>query len=436
MKTSYTSLAVKCFRTIGVAILTLLFIMSDNALCQLTPDTAFVITDTDKQWLTYYDVVNKFDSATVSFQYGEMLVKNSVQKRRILPITTLTSYTWVQSTATGNIQSDIQALMKWDTLTIPPSSELRFYRKASVKSCCPEQNDHQHPNGASSSWSVSDSVTECILEARDVTCDTVVFVADSVGITACNSATYAGFYGNNSVVTYHTLSIPQSAWGKRVYLTIKPKRIGTTPYGMECVTTPYPFARSLVDRGSALGFASKSKHDSLMAKRFSLFMQYAHAAWDAYCWIPKHNQFSFSKEETDTLLSHFYRDTIVDGRTVWKMKECNGDSCGIVYAKSSNTQHRKEHNTTLYTNALSVENVKTDGSRISLDLDLKGAPQRIMLSAFLISGQEVGWPYWVTINEGRSTVTLEVGHVPTPVVVVRVANEHGYALAFTKVFLR
>lgn len=413
-------------------IIVLCLFCTDLVSAQVTPDSAYMITDADKKWLVYYDIANQFDSATVSFQYGELLIRNSTTKQRIHPVTTLTHYTWVQNDGANGVQTDIQALMKWDTVTIPNSSEVRFFRKASVKTCCPSQNDHQHSNGAVATWSVPDSLTECILEARDATNDTVVFVADSIGIRTCNSITYTDFYGHDSIATYHATTIPSHAWGKKVYFTVKPRRYGNSAYGMSCVTTQYPLAWSMVDHGK-LGFASKSIYDSLMNVRFTLFMKYAQAAWDAYCWIPAHNQFPFSQAEHDTILSHFYTDTIVNGNTVWKMKPCTGDSCGNVYAKGGGFKSNTESNTARYSNEFDVVRTSINGTQILVDVNLTGRPRQIRVTAFLVTGQEVGWKNWTLLQTGNTTLDIEVGNIASPVVLLSIADEHGNALAFTKV---
>ncbi len=46
-------------------------------------DTVLAVTPSDARYLVYYDLVNMFDSVSVRFTYGEILLVHGQQKTRI-----------------------------------------------------------------------------------------------------------------------------------------------------------------------------------------------------------------------------------------------------------------------------------------------------------------------------------------------------------------
>jgi len=91
--------------------------------------------------------------------------------------------------------------------------------------------------------------------------------------------------------------------------------------------------------------------------------------------------------------------------------------------------------TVVYTSSLEIESTSGTEGRVLMDVRLTGEPRFVSVSAFLPTGQEIGWPESRRLEVGRSQVGVNIPSSYHGVVLLRVADAHGRGIGFAKVIV-
>lgn len=375
----------KCLQMIAILFVAVSFSMKG----QVTPDTAFAVSSNDRTWLNYYTVTNCFDSVDICVDYGEMLVKTSTTKTRVKSKTYSYMDSWYHNPDTIGVQTGITNIAKWDTLTLPANSSVRFYRLAQVKGHVPRTSNN--PHGTTTSWTIPDT-TILLLEVRDASSDTLLFVADSIRLDPCTKSGYHRFTGTDPHLSYLSKTVPSHAVGKKAYFRLSPRRYGSTTYGMSFANGFCDIAQSLLRVSDTTGISS-TDYERLDSTRFSYFMTHMKMYWDAYCFIPDYSGLGFSAAQTDSITNTYWvQDTTIGGIAYYKMKTCAScDSC-TVFPKTRVRNNNLESNGVfrpLHPN-VKVTSAQYDSEGLDLEYVVSSNPMTIGVYVTDVTGRTIG----------------------------------------------
>ena len=105
------------------------------ALCarELNDEFQVAITRSDRAWLTYAQVVNAFDSATVGYSFGEIRVLHSSKSRLRVSLVPRSGYTatYAGQSASG-YDSELSRQLETDEFFAREGDSLQFFREVSV----------------------------------------------------------------------------------------------------------------------------------------------------------------------------------------------------------------------------------------------------------------------------------------------------------------
>lgn len=395
---------------------------------QITPDTAFQVTNTDRHWLTYYTIVNEFDSACVSIDYGEVLLRTATSKVRVKPKTLGYSSTWYNNPDSVGLQAGIANLARWDSVTVPENSEVRFYRLNGVKAYTTKTE--ANPTGRVTYWRIHDR-SIFVLEARDFYTDTLVCRLDSVSLDTCTKTSYAGYSGTNPTATYHSVTMPSHAIGKKVYFVVKPYRFGPTPYGMSFETSQAPFVQSLVHLNSTL-WNSKAEIDKLDSMRFSRFLTHLDSYYKAYCYIPDYSGFGFSDSQFDTIIARYWiLDTVHNGKNYYRVRPCDSaDSCSMNKRRLSQSNAAVGITPETRTdNAVTIVKHIVTSTSVQLLVNNTTFSRNVNVSLFQPDGRVVGTAQGFRLMKGENEISVVFSGVASGAMFIRIADERGAILA-------
>ncbi len=411
----------------------LLAMVTSVATNAATPtDTVLAITRSDVKYLTYYDIVNHFDSVAVRFTYGELLLVNGASRTRIYPTSVRKPNDWLDDTSTAALQTMISNDAKWNAVAIPAGqSTLQFFRMASISNCFPVSESN--PAGKSQAWSIGDR-TLVYLVARDFTNDTIVFVADNIGVDSCNSSAFPCYLGQNPYDTYHSVPIPPTAAGKTVYFELQPWRYGSTPFGLSLVNSRSDIALSLIHRNDTLGLLDMDEIDSLNSRRIQKYMVMVDYLWEAFCFVPHSNEMRFTSAEIDTIHARYFQpDTVLHGKLMMVPKNCVGDSCGT-FSKAPMKDFGSAHVHLPIAGKLDVINVKVDRPYVTL---LVQTTKRIVVrvSAFDALGRElVALPFQV-LQPGLSELNVDLSKFGNSIALIGLIDSNSNVVGTAKIGL-
>lgn len=214
----------------------------------MNDDIQIAITRSDRAWLTYAQVVNAFDSATVGYSFGEIRVLHSSKSRLRVSLTPRSGYTSVYAgQSASGYDSELSRQLETHEFIAREGDSLQFFREVSVWLPCIGEytSDPFSPSdmaavaaeprlryfGLGGVESILDDSRWCD-RLVDAVSGEALATLDSVGIGPNGSRRIATPYGTEPLETVRTVPLPASSAGRRVRLRIDVYRNGPTPVGM------------------------------------------------------------------------------------------------------------------------------------------------------------------------------------------------------------
>ncbi len=230
---------------ISMAAILLLFCClhtSNATLSAHVADAVFAIQPDNVKYLRYLRYENTFDTATVSYTFGEIRLMYNGQVQKI-PLSTFSGeLKAITGAMTQGEDATLLPLGTSTTFTIPSDhpAEVAFYREMAGYVPCGTLRPGE-PGGGSGTWEDNHwavgagripDVTEWVLHIVRASDDKVVGTLDSVGVRPNPSTIFANYYGTTPGRMNHVRTIPSGLAGTTVYLRVSPRRYGPTPLGM------------------------------------------------------------------------------------------------------------------------------------------------------------------------------------------------------------
>ncbi len=255
-----------------------------------TSNVVFGITNAEIKYLRYWHFHNKFDSADVHYTFGEIRIVGTNGTERVSIMPRKDEYYAVQGDSVNGIDNILMDIARTEKFKYGANSKIEFFRHISATIPCdaafPPNPNNDGWGGQASHWpdylwvvgknKVAD-LSEFVVEVVDANDENKHIAIDSVGVDRNPNSVLAQRYGTVPDKINHIRNLPNSFAGRDVYLRIKPKRIGTTPYGMMMKVIP-----SWISRSTLMEYDSiKSKKDcsdevfeSLINSYFNRLMVY------------------------------------------------------------------------------------------------------------------------------------------------------------------
>ncbi len=406
---------------------TLLFgtilILNINEIFAQTPDTVYCFTQTDKKFLSYYVAANQFDSASVIYRIGEMTIRDSSTIKRVYPTATSDYYYKIEADGGTSHQVRLDSMMRWENVQIPSNGQLHFFRHVGVAPWEPV-------NGNETSTFFVRDITTFKLEARHPTTGAVLWVADSVRLDSGRTMSNVTPRGTNPTSTYHVVSIPSGLWGQSVKFVVRPERVAgpDSPYGMSATRVYNGYNLSFHYLGGGNGMIKPADLDSIRARWFRHWYNWAAATFQAYCVLPSYSGFPFRAADILKLRTDFYQfDTVVSGYgTIRRLKACTGDSCGTFTKMAALPNGGKGSS---FEEGMRIERVWREGQEVLIEISRSKLTSKVMMTAYLPNGSEIGWADYRTFSPGRVVmgVTLTNDYPGPVLIVLRDENSRGLA---------
>jgi hypothetical protein len=261
----------------------------------------YQVTKDDYEYLQHYTLLAAFDSAVVSYVFGEVQVGSAGGSRRIRLDTLLQLDSMLYNGPGLGVQTTLMAALRTRSFVIDSSDEtLWFHRELRSR------NFSGITNAFTSAWRFMD-VTEFVVQIVDDSSNSVLATVDSVGLdsTAANGTGNPPYYGTNVATWSRSASLPQDVHGHTVYVRVVPKRYGSTPYGLTASRIGSRMSRSLLYGCSEteLSGDSISVHDSV---RFALIVENHWDEFSEFCGVRGADYLELSSNQSDSLLGLFY----------------------------------------------------------------------------------------------------------------------------------
>ncbi len=397
---------------------------------QVIPDTAFAVTNTDRNWLNYYTITNDFDSAVISVDYGEMLVRTGTSKRRVKPVTFHHMNDWYQNSGEQGLQTGIASLARWDTVTLSNASQLRFYRHACIKPFV--EKTPFNPTGTPVTWSVGDT-TIYLLEVRDYVADTLLFVADSIVFYPCSKGVTTRYYGTGVGKTYHTANCPTSSWGKKAYIRVAPRRYGASDLGLAFACGFAEVAQSLVVTSDTT-ILSSAQYQHLDSLKFHYFMAHLAAYWRTYCHVPDYSGIGFSAAQMDSITSLYWDyDTTIAGVAYFLQRACeSADSCNPPQPKRNAIADGMESGIRQYPSEIRLREVVLDGLTVRATVYSTTNSRLVGVRVYNMQGELLAEAQPRRVSMADVSFAIDISGVAPTALLVRVFDDAGQTAGTAK----
>jgi hypothetical protein len=218
--------------------LIIIFVIISTSMMAKDPPI-FQNSEENTDFLKYFFYSNSFDSAKVTYFFGEVQLENGGNTSNIPLIHALDTMEnrFYQSLPQTGICTDLEELSKTENIIIPESGEskIKYYRILSVSG---NPCDGYEPDpGGPGDWDISDE-TQFVIQCRNAKTDNLIAVIDSVVSKPNNDPNQDSISGTSPFLAFREWNVPLENHGDTLYLQVSPRRYGTTPYGMTMKEIP------------------------------------------------------------------------------------------------------------------------------------------------------------------------------------------------------
>ena len=324
------------------------------ALCarEMNDEIMVSITRSDRAWLTYANVVNAFDSASVGYVFGEIRVLQSSKSRLRVSLTPRSGYT---NTYTGQsvsgYDSELSRQLETDPFVAREGDSIRFFREVSVWMPCVGDyssdpfsssdmaavaaNPRLRYFGLGAVESILDDSRWCV-RLVDAINGEVLATLDSVGIGPNVSSRVAVPYGTEPLETVRTVSLPASSVGRRVRLRVDVYRVGATPVGMTLRFVSHHYSLSSI-RSYASDGSRVVRTDDAARRCDSLTLVYAALHYDSVlasdgCVVELETALRFSSDTVlRSFLARYFDNVVVTPEELrYDARNCNANASSVL----------------------------------------------------------------------------------------------------------
>lgn len=252
--------------------------------------TLFSFHPENAQFLQYFLVWNRFDSAMVLYRLGEVQISSGGISQRVLLDPMISPPTTLGGANNQGEDLSLRASAHTNHFILPASGEISYFQELAVGKlpCDPDTSHHQKGNepGSDVRLYLLDK-SEFVLQLVRASDDSVITVLDSVGVNAQPSQVSNTFYGNPLLPGLRKRNIPSGYAGQEAYIRISPRRYGPTPYGMELQKIQdWVNSTALWDSTGMIPF-TRQQIDTLWEQSFQEYIVYCDSVKTATHWLPQ-----------------------------------------------------------------------------------------------------------------------------------------------------
>jgi hypothetical protein len=307
------------------------------ALADCNKDKAVLdVTLEDERYLEYLCYENRFDSATVSYTFGEVRLIHDGKERKILLTSFADEFRKHEGDTSQGVDKVLQALGRTETFQISNGDNVQFYRELRAQAPCNFGDGKGSGGGQNGNWTdgywfvgtnrILDR-TEFVLQIVRESDGVILGILDSVLVLPNPATRWAPRYGTDPDALNHTRSvnigsIPQ---GTPVYLRVSPRRFGPTPLGMLMnKIDSWVSLSTLYERGpTGISRCKAADFDSLKSMLVQKVIAFADSSMLTTGRLPYNGRQVTLGAAGRALYNQRYLviDTIVEGRTLYHVKD-------------------------------------------------------------------------------------------------------------------
>lgn len=371
------------------------------------------------RYLRYLYIHNKFDSADVSYQLGELRLFNNTIEKKLIFKRTFDEKDVIQGDSTIGIDYKLLDHTITDTITIPENASLSYFRQLGVSLSClfdkPIDTDRNGFGGEASKWQdylwvagqnrIHDD-TEFILEVVKTSDSSVVGIIDSVGVLKNPNTVIAPVYGTNPNKVNHLKPIDSSLFGMNVFFRVKVKRDGSTPYGCTLAKIPYWVSQSSFieyDSIKSVKIISSEDFDTIINEYFYNTMQYCDSVKRSTGWLPGYlpDGKVFTAIQDSIFLNTFFKKVFWQGDTIMVEKDSIEYAARITTDELITRNHQKKD----LIKVISVSPQPTEDD-ITLTLNSKIDFFDIEINLFDIQGRKLNRIWSGKLHSGQNIIEI------------------------------
>lgn len=421
--------------------LSLLIFVSSN----LFSDIIYDIGSENAMYLRYLYLQNKFDSADISYQLGELRLFNDNIERKIIFKRTFDEKEIIQGDSISGIDYKLLSHTITDTITIPENSRISYFRQLGVSLSCvydkPMDSARNGYGGEATKWQdyfwvagknrILDD-TEFVLEMVKTLDSSVVLVIDSVGVLKNPNTIIAPVYGTNPDKINHLKEIDSSYYGMNVFFRVKVKRDGLTPYGCTLAKIKsWVSLSSLIEYDSIRSVKSITNEilDTIVNEYFNKTMLYCDSVKKATGWLPSYlpDGNVFSSYQDSIFVNTFFKKVFWLGDSIIVEKD------SVEYA-SRVTIHEPYIQNQAEVELIKVKSVSPQPTEEDMTLIIKSKNDLSGIEIFLfdIQGRKLKSLWTGNLYSGQNTIEIH-NHSLTKGIYFLSINYGSYILSRIKI---
>ncbi len=316
-------------------------------------DSVIFNTSMEKyKYLRYLYFLNEFDSATVSFYFGEVTVRSNSTILQVPLTDSLSNYKTFRGDSLQGENANLLSLARTAAFTMPPGSvtadyfaELRALAPCGsssktawkgIESGFAEQSQNRWNITYNPIWDIGVGAiqdhTEFSIQLVRVSDNSIIKELGRFGIEPNPNGSYALYYPEDANAQMHHVTIGSEYAGQNVYVRVSPRRWGPTPYGVRMSAMPMDMNKSFRSgnfKNSLLAAQldfTHSERDSLQKWYYDdLFVYFDSIVVETGYLPPFYTRYNFPSKEFYDYLDRYHEryfvvDTIIQGDTLWRQK--------------------------------------------------------------------------------------------------------------------
>ncbi|MBS1539007.1 MAG: T9SS type A sorting domain-containing protein [Bacteroidetes bacterium] len=428
-----------------------IFILSISSLVSQWSAPVFSIKPNDVNYLRYFYYRNNFDSALVSYTFGEVRVFSGNLWNRVYLSSALALNSQVQGEEGQGENTELLQYSRTQNFIMPDSGQISFFRHLAVSPspCGIIVEDDGNPGGNGDGmghlWLVGrnriSDKTEFVLRLIRASDGAVLAVLDSVGVNPNPLSSYAPYYGTTPNNMKTVRSLPQGYGNTEVYLQVSPRRYGPTPYGIDMKMYSSWLGFSTIfefDTIQGIGL-SNLQYKQLHQQYFAGILSYFDSVKAATGHLPSESLgLNLGTDSIAQIFSDRYYDKHIEanGRVYYTEK-----NSGFSKNASEQSSAPQSKNGIICVGNLcklksaEIQLVRPNPTAGNTEISITAYKEipNVTLDIYTVSGQKIGRVWSGTLNQGKNFISINVSDYSNGTYGVYCNNQSDETMDFDKI---
>ncbi|MBI3258112.1 MAG: T9SS type A sorting domain-containing protein [Ignavibacteriae bacterium] len=431
---------------------TVTFLVSVTSLLAQWGTPVFRIKPDDVNYLRYFYYRNNFDSAFVTYSFGEVKVSSGSGWNRLYLSSALKMNEQKQGEQGQGENTQLLQYSRSEHFIMPDSGQISYYRELSVSpSPCGIFIDDGGSGGAGDglghAWLVGQNKitdkTEFVVQLIRASDSVVLAVLDSVGVKQNPLSNYAPYYGTtpNHFKTIRVL--PQGYGNTEAYLQVSPRRYGPTPYGIDMKMYSSWISNSTIferDDTTQVWGLTPAQNKIIDQQYFAQILSYYDSVKTATGHLPYEGaELLFSSDSLGQIFDNRYYDqhTEPNGRVYYTEKSGFSKNASNEPERSSVKNGIVCANNICKLRDAQIESVMPNPSSGNTQISITAYKEmsNVAIEIYTIGGQKIGRIWSGLLLKGTNTISVNMSDYSNGTYGVYCNNQNGETVDFDRIII-